>query len=1092
MHDLRNHLRLNANRTIFKLMSMKKKQKIWSSSHWRATFQIMLGLSLSLMFVLSSAFSVQASAQQKSRVVGSVVAASDNSPIIGATIVVRGTTNGTTTDVDGKFSIEAGSNDVLVISFVGYKSQEVSVSGQSQFNVILVEDMADLDEVVVVGYGVQKKKLVTGATIQVSGDDLQKMNTISALGALQSQSPGVSIVQSSGQPGEGFKVTIRGLGTTGNSAPLYVIDGVAGGDINALNPSDIESVDVLKDAASAAIYGARAANGVILVTTRQGKSGKLQTTYDGYYGIQNPWKVAPLLNASEFMTILNEVNYNEGMEPYDWATMIPDLYNKVQGGWEGTNWLKEMQNENAPIQNHALNVVGGNDFSKFSMGFSYTSQEGIYGAPVQPQYERYTARLNSDHILYRNSRGMDVIKVGENLSFNFNQRNGIGIGNLYWNDVHNMLVACPLMPVLNADGEYYNSADKAKDGLNDLSPEMANPIADMVYKRGDNMSKNYGLNVNVYTEIQPLKDLVYRSSFGYKLSANTFRSFTPKYEALSNTNLGTQDLVSQSMGAGYSWTWENTLAYNKRINDHSFNFLVGQSLEKWGMGEGMSGSNGSLIFSDFEHAWLDNAQGLTAGVTKLGGSPWGAGGLTSLFGRINYNYKETYMASLVMRADASSNFAQGKRQGYFPSVSAGWVLSNESFMSGTSEWMNFLKLRGSWGQNGNADISNFQYLATIAFDNRNSYSFGNNKSSQSTGAYADILPNKDVTWETSESLDFGFDARFLKSRLGVAFDWYTKTTIDWLVRAPQLASYGTGAPFINGGDVENKGIELALNWNDKVGEFVYGVNLNLAHNKNEVIRIANLEGIINGHPNVLSQGTTEMYRAQVGYPIGYFWGYQTEGVFQNAEEIANTKAFLQANPQPGDLKFVDTTKDGVINDKDKTMIGSPHPDLTVGFGLNLGYKGFDIAVAANGAYGHQIAKSYRSFADSKTQNYTTDIFGRWHGEGTSNKLPRLTSGSNVNWQEISDIYIEDADFLKIQNITLGYDFKKLFPGMPFGQARLYVAAQNLYTFTKYSGMDPEIGYNPNESGENHSWVSGIDLGFFPSPRTYMVGVNLKF
>ena len=341
-------------------------------------------------------------------------------------------------------------------------------------------------------------------------------------------------------------------------------------------------------------------------------------------------------------------------------------------------------------------------------------------------------------------------------------------------------------------------------------------------------------------------------------------------------------------------------------------------------------------------------------------------------------------------------------------------------------------------------------------------------------------------------MDFGFDARFLKSRLGVAFDWYTKTTVDWLVRAPQLASYGTGAPFINGGDVENKGIELALNWNDEVGEFVYGVNLNLAHNKNEVVRIANLEGIINGHPNVLSQGTTEMYRAQVGYPIGYFWGYQTEGVFQNAEEIANTKAFLQANPQPGDLKFVDTTKDGVINEEDKTMIGSPHPDLTVGFGLNLGYKGFDIAVAANGAYGHQIAKSYRSFADSKTQNYTTDIFGRWHGEGTSNKLPRLTSGSNVNWQEISDIYIEDADFLKIQNITLGYDFKKLFPGMPFGQARLYVAAQNLYTFTKYSGMDPEIGYNPNESGENHSWVSGIDLGFFPSPRTYMVGVNLKF
>lgn len=505
------------------------------------------------------------------------------------------------------------------------------------------------------------------------------------------------------------------------------------------------------------------------------------------------------------------------------------------------------------------------------------------------------------------------------------------------------------------------------------------------------------------------------------------------------------------------------------------------------MGESMNVTNGYSLFDDFEHAWLDNTKGLTAGTTTISGNPWGQGGLESFFGRLSYDYKETYMATVVMRADGSSNFARGHRWGYFPSVSAGWVLSNESFMESSKSWLDFLKLRGSWGQNGNSNIDNFQYLATVAFDLTGAYSFGNTKTTQSTGGYAEILPNKDVKWETSQTTDLGLDARFLKSRLGVAFDWYNKKTIDWLVKAPVLGSYGTNAPYINGGDVVNKGIELALNWNDKVGDFTYGANFNIAHNVNKVTRIDNGEGIIHGDANVLSQGTTEMYRAEVGKPIGYFWGYKTAGVFQNAEQIRNTKAFLQKGPQPGDLIFVDTNNDGKIDTNDKVEIGNPHPDFTIGFGINLGYKGFDFSVAGTGAFGQQIAKSYRSFADTKVQNYATDIFGRWHGEGTSNKLPRLSSGSNTNWQEISDIYIENGDYVKIQNVTLGYDFKKIFNKLPFGQARLYVTAQNVYTFTKYSGQDPEIGY-----GGGQSWVSGVDLGFYPSPRTILMGINLKF
>ncbi len=1025
--------------------------------------------------------------QQNHSVTGKVTG-SNGEPVPGATVVVKGTTNGTITDLNGKFSMSNVPRDAtLIISFVGMKSAEIELAGQTSVQVILEEETIGLEEVVAIGYGVQKKKLVTGSTVQVSGDDIQKLNTISALGALQSQTPGVSIIQSSGMPGEGYKVTVRGLGTTGTSTPLYVIDGVAGQDINALNPADIESVDVLKDAASSAIYGARGANGVILVTTKQGTAGKMQITYDGYYGIQNPYKVAPLLNAKEYMTILDEVNFNEGLDPYDWETLIPDLYNKIENeGWNGTNWLSEIRKKNAAIQNHAVNIVGGNNISNFSIGFSYSDQSGIYGKPVEPEFQRYTFRINSQHKLMKSKRGFDLVRVGENLNYNYNTKQGIGIGNIYWNDIHNMLVACPLMPVYNDGGEYWDTDDNSSSGLDQINADMANPIADMVYERGENLTKNYELQANAYIEIQPIKNLIYKSSFGYKLSASSYRQYTPEYD-LSQSTMNSEDQVTQSMSVGHNWTWENTVAYSFKMHEHSFNALIGQSLEKWGMGEGMSVTNANSLFDDFDHAYLDNTQGLTSGVTSISGYPWDEGGIASFFGRVNYNYQETYMASAIMRADGSSNFARGHRWGYFPSVSAGWVISNESFMKSTSGWMNFLKLRASWGQNGNCDIDNYQYLATVSFDDSNAYSFGNSKDSQTTGGYADILPNEDITWETSEQLDFGFDSRFLNSRLGLTVDWYKKTTKDWLVDAPTLASYGTGSPYINGGDVQNKGFEIALNWNDNAGEFTYGLNLNVATNKNKVTRIANGEGIIHGETNVLSQGTDEMYRAEVGKPIGYFWGYKTNGVFQNAEQIENTKAILQSDPQPGDLIFADTNGDGSITEDDKCEIGNPHPDVTMGFSFNLGYKGFDLTVTTNGAFGQQIAKSYRSFADSKTQNYTTDIFGRWHGEGTSNKLPRLTSGSNTNWQEISDIYIENGDYVKIQNITFGYDFKKLFPKIPLVQARLYLTAQNLYTFTGYSGMDPEIGY-----GYDESWVSGIDLGFYPSPRTYLLGINLKF
>lgn len=1066
---------------------MKKKQKNWSSSPWGAAFKIVLGVSLSVMFLLTSAFSANAETQQKSKVAGTVVSANDNAPIIGATVVVKGTTVGTTTDIDGKFVLEAGKTDVLVFSFVGFTKKEIAIDGQTSLNVALEETMEDLDEVVVIGYGVQKKKLNTGATVQVDGDDIMRQSSGSVLGALQSQTPGVNITQSSGQPGEDFKVTVRGLGTIGNSSPLYVIDGVAGGDINVLNASDIESIDVLKDAASAAIYGARAANGVVLVTTKQGKAGKISVSYDGYYGQQYLYKMPDLLTAKEYMMIQDETRFNEGNSGYNWSSLLPSsLYNSIQdGSWAGTNWIQEAYNKGAQTQNHAVNVTGGSDASKFSMGFSYSGTDGILGAPTESSYGRYTIRLNSEHVILK-VRDFDAIKIGQTLNYSNSEKAGLRIGNIYGNDIHNLLVANPLMPAYDADGNLYDFDDKAADGWN-FDGNTGNPIAAYVYSdASNNISKRHNLQASAYLQIQPIKNLIFKSQFGYKMSGNTYRAYT-MLSHLSNNSNTTIETVRQSAGLGYNYTWDNTLSYRMNLDLHTFDFVVGQSIEKWGLGQDVSATGQNTIFlGSWDNAWVSNTSPTDINQKTISGSPWDEGSLASFFGRVNYNYKETYLLSFTMRADGSSKFAAGNRWGYFPSVSAGWVLTNESFMESTSGWLDFLKLRASWGQNGNCNIDGFQYLTTFAFDDKNVYYFGTDKKTPTTGGYADILKNPDITWETSEQLNIGLDGRFFNSRLAMAFDYYIKTTKDWLVQAPILGTYGLTAPYINGGDVENKGIELGLNWNDKVGDFTYGINLNLAYNKNKVTRIANAEGIIHGDGNVLSQGTTEMYRAQVDYPIGYFYGYKTDGVFQNWDQVNATEA-KYAGAQPGDLIFVDTNNDKKISEDDRTMIGNPHPDYTMGLNFNFGYKGFDLGITMNGAFGHQIAKSYRSFADSPLQNYTTDIFGRWTGEGTSNKLPRLTSGSHTNWQNISDIYIEDADFMKVKNVTLGYDFKKMFPNMPLTQARLYVSAQNLYTFTGYTGMDPEIGY-----GYGRSWVSGIDLGFYPSPRTYLVGVNLKF
>lgn len=1034
---------------------------------------------LLFFFTCSSAFS-----QYKVTIAGTVRSGTES--LIGANVLEKGTKNGTVTNSNGQYTLIVGKNAEIEVSYLGYEPTIVKVGNRTNLDIEMKESTNTLNEVVAIGYGVQQKKLNTGATVQVKGEDITKLSTVNVLGALQSQTPGVNITKLDGKPGDGFKVTIRGLGTMGNSNPLYIIDGVPNGDINLLNPSDIESIDVLKDAASAAIYGARASNGVMLITTKQGKKGKASIQYDGYKGWQNVAKKVAVLNAKQYLNVLGQAGYDRA---YFDSNVPGEILTKVDNGeFTGTNWQDEMTLKNAPIQSHALNIISGNDMSKYSFGFSYTSQSPIIGlkkSEVKSLYERYTARINSDHDLIK-YKGFTLLQFGETLTMAFVNSSGLGMGtgSIYWNDVRNALTGNPLLPVYNSDGTYH-------EALTGLDYSSTNPLAEMDYLRSRVNSKSYSARGSVYLTLQPIKNLKLKTNFGYAYNGWSSRQYVPVY-TLNTVSFSTQDQVSQGSGNGLQWSWDNTLNYEfKLLEDHKISVLIGNSVEKWGLGEDVSGTNKGSNFSSFEYAYLSNVSG-TSNAT-LSGSPWSEGGIASFFGRINYDYLGKYMASVVMRTDGSSNFARGHRWGYFPSVSAGWNIAEEPFFEKFKSFTDQLKIRVSWGENGNCNIPNFRYLSTIANGNTTNaagYYFGTDKSTTTYGSYADIIANTDLKWETSRQMDLGLDSRFLHNRLGFTFDLYEKKTMDWLVQTTGLAIWGTGAPYVNGGDISNKGIESSLSWDDKIGKVTYGIHGNVSYNKNKVLRIENQDGFINGASNILSTNTSYLYRAQVGYPLGYFRGYKTDGIFQNQTQIDNYADAngnkIMPNAKPGDVKFLDLDNDGSIDEGDKTMIGDPHPDATYGITLSLGYQGFDLSVTGYGVAGNQIAKSYRNWTNKTFDNYTTDILGAWNGEGTSNRIPAV-NGSSINYSYISDLYIENGDYFRITNITLGYDLKKTIKSLPISEFRIYGTVQNPFTFTKYSGLDPEVGYNAGDS-----WASGIDLGYYQSARTFIVGCNIKF
>jgi len=1023
---------------------------------------------------------------------GKVVSAGDKESMIGVSVVEKGTSNGTITNIDGEFSINVPANATLVFSYVGYKSIEVPVNKKSTMVVSMESDNELLDELVVVGYGVVKKKLNTGATIQVKGEDLLKQNTTNALQALQGSTPGVSITSASGQPGKGMSVTIRGVGSINGSNPIYIVDGVQTGDISYLNNSDIASIDVLKDAASAAIYGAQASNGVVLITTKSGTKGSAKLSFDAYYGVQNIAKKVQTLDASQYATIMNEAAINSGNTPLYTST------NKAAflSNYGDTNWLDAITNKNAPTYNYSLGINGGTDASIYSLSVSLTGQDGIFGNHNTSSYERYGFKINTEHKLYN-----DFLKVGQHLTFTYTQTSGINEGGLYsGSPIRSALSTSPFLPIYDDNNDYFvNLAGTQYNGnpWSVWSPGEANPLALMNQKESHSTSqKTIG---DVYFEIQPIKNLKIKTIFGLEYNSGADRSYMPayKFSSLSYNNI---PYVTQSMSKNITWNWDNTISYDFNIDRHAITALLGSSAREF-QGEYMYTKN-VADYSTYDYAWISlTPHSFTDGVTEMSGGPSDEAMMLSYFGRLNYNYNEKYMLNATLRADGSSHFAAGHRWGYFPSVSAGWVLSNEDFLV-NNETINFLKMRLSWGQVGNQNIGAWKYLAKIYATNTYYY-FGNGtdlSNLASLGSTVNVsgsypaLGNEDLTWETSEQTNLGFDARFLNSKLGVNLDLYSKISKNWLIDADVRPESGGSSVLINGGNVNNTGVELALTWNDKIGkDLSYYVNGNISYNHNVVTDVPTASGYIVGNSNEAYNNAAAAYRkAETGYPIGYFWGYKTDGILQNSTEVDEYVATLGGsksntlqgrNITSGDVRYVDYNEDGKINESDKTMIGKPTPDFTFGLSLGLTWKALDFSLTSNGVAGNEIFQSYRDYGN-QFNNYTTAILNRWHGEGTSNTLPRVTE-TNINYQ-ISDIFVHKGDFLRISNVQIGYDFAKNIKWKYLSQLRWYVAVQNAYTFTSYDGMDPEVGYGTDSS------TYGIDLGYYPRSRTFLTGINLKF
>ena len=1007
-------------------------------------------------------------------------------PLIGVTVLQKNSKNGTVTDIDGKFQITVPDDAQLTFSYVGYVPQ--TQKALPEMNVILKEDTESLDELVVVGYGTQKKSVVTASIAKVGSDELSATAPVRMDNALKGLASGVTVTSSSGQPGAAARVRIRGIGTINNSDPLYIVDGMPiEGGLDYLNPNDIASIEVLKDAASGAVYGARAANGVVLVTTKQGKEGPVHVTYDFSYGWQSVAKKRGVLNATEYAVMVNEGAVNAGQAP---IYADPSKYGK------GTDWQDEVFNNNAPVMNHQISLSGGTKRVNYLLSTGYYTQDGIVGGNFnRSNYDRFTLRSNVGITVFDASEKrnwLNKLSITTNLAYTRIHSRGIETNSTWGSPLGSALAMSPMLtPYLEkgssqeAEQLAYLSGQSAyvpmygDDGRLVMVPtafgnfqEMNNPIANLSLPGQKNFSHKFV--GNFLGELQIWDNLRYRISYGADLSFWGYNGYTPVYY-LRDGQYSDHSSAYSGRSNGLVWQIENLLMYNKTIGDHSFDIVLGQSAKE-SSGSYLSGSRNNII--SYDRPWIDASTGLPAdGDQSASGAPNVKAKLASYFARVSYDYDSRYMIQATIRRDGSSRFGSNNHWATFPSVSIGWNIMNEKFMESQSHWLNNLKLRASWGKNGNENIGDFNFIALAA--SGNNYIFGTNGQIYN-GTKPTQLANPDLKWEESTQTDIGLDFGFLNNMITFTVDYYIKTT-DGMLMTMSLPQYvGEAIPLGNVGKMRNSGLEFDVNFRKTFGDFTLGINGNASWLKNKLISYGNEQGWANLDS---FQGTGTISRAENGEPFPYFYGYKTGGILQNQIEADEYNAKYGTALSPGDVRFVDVNKDGSITEDDRTKIGKGMPDWSYGFGLNAQWRGLDLNVFFQGTAGNDIFDATRR-TDALASNLPSWMLNRWTGEGSTDKLPRYVRADAYNWQS-SDLLVYDGSYLRLKNIQLGYTLPQKWTRKIFvDKFRVFVAAENLFTWTRYHGYDPEISSGGTSLG--------IDYGVYPQARVWTVGFNIAF
>ena len=1053
---------------------------------------------------------------QLSNVSGTVIDETGE-PVIGASVVEKANVkNGTITNMDGKFMLKVREGAVLTFSYIGFTTQDAKAA--NGMTVTLREDENTLQDVVVIGYGVQKKSVVTASIAKVSADDLEGKTRLRAEDALKGMAAGVQVTSASGQPGAKSLIRIRGIGTINDSEPLYIIDGMPTNQdgMESVNPEDIESMEVLKDAASGAIYGARAANGVILVTTKKGKIGKAQINYNFSTGWQSAWKKRDVTGAVDYAILQNERKIQNGLAP-----LYADPYNIIDANGDkvtgfGTNWQELLFNDNAPITQHDISISGASEQANYYLSLGYFTQEGIVGGNYgQSNYDRLTIRSNNNYTLFDASKErsfLNRLDLGANIAYMRVHSTGIDANSTWGSPLGSALYLAPTLPVTLRAGydasnnpyigqrmiDQYPQYDMYTDANGNpytvpnfigSYQEQNNPIAMMQGNPNKNWSHKFMPKFSL--DLQLWDNLKYHFTYSAELSFWGYDAATLQKYYLSGNNNADHTSATAYKGNNSTWQVENTLTYDKQLGKHTIGVVLGQSALK-SKGDELGGSHWYLVNpnkpslnyttgGDLE--LTTDADGKVTGAKSLVGAwggPYVEHRLSSLFGRISYNYDERYMLQATVRRDGSSRFGSNKKYGTFPSVSVGWNVMNEQFMEPTRNWLSNLKVRASWGKNGVDNFPDFRFSTQTTTGGNNNYYFGK-QAGMIYGSKADHLANEDLKWEESEQTDLGIDFGFLNNALTFSVDYYVKKTNGMIIQMPIPSYVGEEKPYANVGDMKNSGWEFELGYKWHISDANFSVKGNASYLKNELKNLGNDTGFLNYGISQFSDGGT---RAENGQPFPFFYGYKTNGIFQTVAEVnAYTNAngaLIQPDAQPGDFRFVDTNNDGKITSDDRTNIGNGVPKWTFGLVFNAEWKGFDLGVFFQGVSGADVFDAtYRQ--DIESANYPTWVLQRWTGEGTSNTVPTL--GNSKNWV-VSDMYIQDGSYLRLKNITLGYTVpRKLTQKIGINRLRVYGRAENLVTWTKYWGFDPEIGSGVTSMG--------VDYGVYPQARTWTIGCNIS-